>query len=142
MTCMLHRPDCYHLHHRGGKSSVICKFTRALYSFLSFAHYHRASIAIPLLLKTTIPALHFLPPPTLLWLYGTNPFSHHSQLYPFVTLLPSFSNTSSQELSLSFSRRLPYSMPLPHTTQFVLLYFNIGNSLQKLRKHLQQTHPA
>ena len=45
-----------------------------------------------------------------------------------MTLQPNFSNTSSQEHSLSFSKHLSYSMPLLRTTPFVQLLLRIDTS--------------
>ena len=51
----------------------------------------------------------------------------HSKLYSFVTLKPNFSNTSSQEPSLSISQHFSYPMHLLRTKQLVLLiHINIS----------------
>ena len=98
-----------------------------------------------------VPALHLLPPSTPFWPYDTHPFCPnaqtisilsdllytvtpllfqlsyaplHSQLYPFVTLQPNFSNASSQEHSLSFSQHFSSS----HTSHIILLFVNNNNS--------------
>ena len=61
-------------------------------------------------------------------LYSLTPFLFqlyyaplHSTLYPFATLQPNFSNTSSQERSLSFSQHFSYPMPLLHRMPLVQL---------------------
>ena len=86
---------------------------------------------------------HWLRPSTPFWPYGTHKFfTHaetisilfnplysltpflfqlsyappHSQLYPFVTLQPNFSKTSSQEHSLYFSQHFWYPITLLRTT--------------------------
>ena len=101
-----------------------------------------------------VPALHFLPPSTPFWPDGTHPFFSHGQtisilsdllssltpflfqlsyalnskLYPFVTLQQNFSNTISQEHSVSFSQHVSYPMPLLRTTPLVQLLLNIDAS--------------
>ena len=66
--------------------------TRALHSFLSFAHCRVAPTVIPLLPKATftpsihltsvylVPVLHLLPPLTPFWPYGTHPFFPHARI--------------------------------------------------------------
>ena len=49
-------------------------------------------------------------------------------LYPFVILQPNFSNTSSQEHSLSFSQHFAYPMPQLRTTPLVRLLLHINTS--------------
>ena len=83
-------------------------------------------------------ALHLLPSSTPFWPYGTQPFSPRVHillilsdpvfsptlfLFSFFTHLfipnsipPNFSNTSSQEHSLSFCQQFSYPMPLTPTT--------------------------
>ena len=51
-----------------------------------------------------------------------------NSIYPFVTLQPNFSNTSSQEHSLSFSQHVSYPMPLLSTKQLVQLLLHIVTS--------------
>ena len=89
-----------------------------------------------------VPSLNLLPPSKPFWPYGTHPFFHmpkpsqyslicstrklrfysssptHRFIpnYPFVTLQPNVSNTSSPEHSLSFSQHFSYPMPLLRTT--------------------------
>ena len=59
---------------------------------------------------------HYSPAPFQFQLF----YAHlHSQLYSFVILPPNFSNTSSQEHSLSFSQQFSYPMPLLRTTPLV-----------------------
>ena len=68
-------------------------------------------------------------------LYSLTPFLFqlsyaplHSLLFPIVTLQPNFSNTSSQEYSLTFSQHFSYPMPLLRTTPFVQLLLQIDAS--------------
>ena len=102
-----------------------------------------------------VPILHWLWPSTPFWPYSTNPFFPHAQtisilsdllysltpflfqlsntplhsyLDPFVTLKPNFSNTSSQEHSLSFSQHFSYHMPLLRTMPLVQLLYHIDTS--------------
>ena len=113
--------------------------------------YHPSSLTS----VSLAPAFHLLPPSTPFWPYGTHIFFPHaqtismlsdllysltpflfqlsyaplhSQLYPFVTPQPNFSNTSSQEHSLSFSRHFSYLMPLLHPTPLVQLLLHINTS--------------
>ena len=106
--------------------------------------HHPSSLALVYL----VPILHLLLPSTTFWLYGTHTFFPHtqiisilsaslyslipfifqlsyaplrSQLYKFMTLQPNFSNTSSQEHSLSFSQHFSNPMPLLHTKPLVIL---------------------
>ena len=65
-------------------------------------------------------------------LYSLTPFLFqisyaplHTQLYPFATLQPNFSNTSSQEHSLSFSQHFLYPMRLLRATPLVQLLLHI-----------------
>ena len=69
-------------------------------------------------------------------LYSQLPFYSSSPTHIFIptwkhqtwTLQPNFSNTSSQEHSLSFSQHFSYPMPLFRTTPLVQLLFNIDTS--------------
>ena len=76
--------------------SYIC--TRALHSFLSFAHCRAASTVIPLLPKAIftptiqpitsvylVPVIHLLPPSTPFWPYDTQPFFPHAQTISILT---------------------------------------------------------
>ena len=71
-----------------GWNSICFICTRALHSFISFAHCRLSSTVIPrfprppshhpssLTSVSLVPALHLLPPSTPFWQYGTHPFFH------------------------------------------------------------------
>ena len=155
-------------------NSFIFICIRGLHFFRSSTHWSAASTVIPLLPKDTftLSIQHNLglprtrpPPSTPFWQYGTHQFFQHGQTisilifyysspthlyipnYQFVTLQPNFSNTSSQEHSLSFSQHFfSYPMPLLRTTPLVQLLLHIDTSWplsqSSIAQHTFQRSPS
>ena len=133
--------------------TYVCTRTlHSFQSFQSFVHCRTSSTVIPLLLKATFtpsiqpnlglprtrPQLtevgyevdlssHLLPSGRTELIHSFHmPTTSHSliSLYTFVTLQPNFSNTTSQEHSLSLSQHFSYPVSLRRTTPLVQLHLH------------------
>ena len=88
-------------------------------------------LAIPYTLHVRAQTISILSDPlcsSTPFLYQLSYAPPHSQLYIFVTFQPNFSNTSSQEHSLSFCSTSRTPMPLLRTTPLVQLLIHIDTS--------------